>query len=83
MSKTQEHNTHPPVKLGDKVYFICEEFEEYGGDYVAELIVTEISNVRFWVQNEDENYFRYTDIGEKVYLTESEAQRVLKERKQK
>ncbi len=71
-----------PVKLGDKVYFICEEFDEYGGDYIAELTVTEVSNVRFWVQNEDENHFRYTDIGKTVFLTEVEAQSVLK-RKEK
>lgn len=64
----------PPCKIGDKVYYICEEFEEYGGNYVSELTITEISNVRFWVENEDENHFRFTDIGKTVFLTREEAE---------
>lgn len=67
----------PPCKIGDKVYYICEEFEEYGGNYVSELTITEISNVRFWVENEDENHFRFTDIGKTVFLTREEAEAIL------
>lgn len=66
-----------PVKVGDKVYYICEEFEEYGGNYVSELTITEVSNVRFWVENEDENHFRFADIGKTVFLTREEAEAAL------
>ncbi len=69
----------PPVKIGDKVYYICEELPEYGGCYITELTVTEVSDVRFWVEHEDDNHFRYDSIGEAVYLSRAEAERVLKE----
>lgn len=72
----------PPVRVGDKVYFICEELPEYGGAYISEpLTITEVSDVRFWVEHEDENYFEYTDIGKTVFLTREDAESALEKLK--
>ena len=66
-----------PCKVGDKVYILIDESEKFGGSYIKEEKVTEISTAgRIWT---DDCYYDSDDVGKNVFLSREEAERALEE----
>ena len=67
-----------PCKVGDVAYIIINESEKFGGSYVEEEKIVEVSTAgRIWT---DKCYYDDDDIGKTVFLSREEAEKKLKER---
>lgn len=68
-----------PCRVGDTVYILISESTKFGGPYIKEEKVTEISTAgRIWT---DSCYYDSDDSDRTIFLTRDEAERVLKEQK--
>lgn len=72
----------PPCKIGQPVYFVCEDDEDY---FISENRVTDVSSKGFFVSNydppqDDLGYFElYEVIGDTAFFNKEEAKKKLKE----
>lgn len=61
-----------PCKVGDTVYTI---YSDEDGCFIEKSIVQEVSTHRIWI--DDRTYYKYSDFGKTVFLTQAEAQAAL------
>lgn len=66
-----------PCKVGTVAYIIINESEKFGGSYIKEEKIVEVSTAgRIWT---DSCYYDDDDIGKTVFLSHEEAEKKLKE----
>ncbi|MBO5462208.1 MAG: hypothetical protein J6A49_02735 [Clostridia bacterium] len=72
----------PPCKVGDTVYFVCEDDE---GDFISKNKVTDVCTQGFFVscydppQDDMGGFEYYKEIGKTVFFTKEQAEQKLKE----
>ncbi len=68
-----------PCKVGDALYVIIDESKEFGGAYIKQEKVVEVSTEgRIWT---NDCYYDNDDIGKMIFFNRAEAEKALKERK--
>lgn len=76
--KDKDLITELPCKVGSTVFILIDESKKFGGSYIKEEKVVEISTTgRIWT---DDCYYDDDDIGKMLFFTREEAQAVLEER---
>lgn len=66
-----------PCRVGDKVYILIDESEKFGGSYIKEEKIVEISTAgRIWT---DDCYYDSDDVGKMLFFSREEAERALEE----
>lgn len=64
-----------PCRVGDTVYILIDESEKFGGSYIKEEKVAEISTAgRIWT---NDCYYDSDDVGKTIFLSREEAERAL------